>query len=770
MKILIIDNFDSFTFNLVDYFKRLDCEVLVYRNTVDIKVIDNINPNLIVFSPGPSIPKNAGNMMKIIDLYHKKYPMFGVCLGHQAFIEYFGGELRFVEPVHGRASAISHDGQTIFENIPNQFMAGRYHSLAAKKLPECFDVSATHKDIVMAIRHKTLPIEGVQFHPESVLTMKGDYGFKIIKNVLSALCEPKRVVAHNPLVDFFEKSIANKLSVKEQEDFLIEKEELSAKELAKAVLFLRSKMSVTVELPNAIDVCGTGGSGLQRINTSTISAFVLSALGVEVAKHGNKAASGRCGSFDLLEALQVGFQENPKDIERLYSQTKLAFLFARSFHPVMKHFAEVRTKIGKPTFFNIIGPLLNPANTKSQIIGTAFEDKMELIAETARLLDKERVAVVRGADGLDEITLCGETKVVELRDGKIEKYSLKPEDFGFKPAKFEDIKGGDVKKNVAIARAILFGELQSRHLDLVLINCAFALRIAGIEEDLKRGVSLALAAIKSGRVKEMFFRVQQLTHCPSILLQIAENKVVEVEARKKVIPLKIIKLEIKKSTRSFASAVSKTGLQVIAEIKAASPSEGELREKKNFSPAQIAELYERSGVAAISVLTDHKYFGGSLNDLANVKNATSYAPILCKDFILDEYQIYEARSHGADAILLIAALLSVDQIKDFIAVASSLKMASLCEVHNEMEVEKVLEAGAEIIGINNRDLNTFSIDLNTTNRLAELIPKNKILISESGFKTKEDVQNLPKNVNAILVGTTLMKSKNISKTLQNLSC
>ena len=171
-KIFLLDNFDSFTFNLVDYFKQLGCEVHVYRNDVDVKKIEEINPDLIVFSPGPSVPKNAGNMMKIIEKYHQKYAMFGVCLGHEAFIEYFGGSLKFVKPVHGRSSEIKHDFRSIFSGLPQNFLAGRYHSLCADKVPECFEISAKADGLVMAMRHKDLPIEGVQFHPESVLTMK----------------------------------------------------------------------------------------------------------------------------------------------------------------------------------------------------------------------------------------------------------------------------------------------------------------------------------------------------------------------------------------------------------------------------------------------------------------------------------------------------------------------------------------------------------------------------------------------------------------------
>lgn len=184
-KIFLLDNFDSFTFNLVDYFRQLGCEVEVYRNTVSPAKVAEVDPDLIVFSPGPSIPSKAGNMMKIIEQYKEKYPMFGVCLGQEALIEAFGGSLKLVEPVHGKSSEIKHDGKTIFDGLEPNFKGGRYHSLCADKVPDVFEISATHGDLVMAIRHKTLPIESVQFHPESVLTMKGNNGFKMIENVVN---------------------------------------------------------------------------------------------------------------------------------------------------------------------------------------------------------------------------------------------------------------------------------------------------------------------------------------------------------------------------------------------------------------------------------------------------------------------------------------------------------------------------------------------------------------------------------------------------------
>lgn len=187
-RILLIDNFDSFTFNLVDYLEQLGCEVLVYRNTVDPKIVAEINPDLLLFSPGPSVPKSAGNLMKIIDIYKEQYPMFGVCLGLEAFVEAFGGTLKLTDPVHGVAYPIKHDGQRVFAGLKENFRAGRYHSLVTDKLPDCFDVTATcmgnQEELIMAIRHKQLPIEAVQFHPESVLTMEDGQGLKLLENLI----------------------------------------------------------------------------------------------------------------------------------------------------------------------------------------------------------------------------------------------------------------------------------------------------------------------------------------------------------------------------------------------------------------------------------------------------------------------------------------------------------------------------------------------------------------------------------------------------------
>jgi len=188
VNVLFIDNFDSFTYNLVDEFEKRGCNVLVYRNNVDMKIIQEVikqfKPKLIVLSPGPSNPANAGICIPLIKTYYQQIPIMGICLGHQCIIEAMGGKVdRAHEIVHGKSSIIHHDGKTIFAGIPNNFKAGRYHSLAGIDVPYVLEISArSESNVVMAVRHKEFPLEGVQFHPESVLTPVGG---KIIENMIA---------------------------------------------------------------------------------------------------------------------------------------------------------------------------------------------------------------------------------------------------------------------------------------------------------------------------------------------------------------------------------------------------------------------------------------------------------------------------------------------------------------------------------------------------------------------------------------------------------
>jgi indole-3-glycerol phosphate synthase len=241
-----------------------------------------------------------------------------------------------------------------------------------------------------------------------------------------------------------------------------------------------------------------------------------------------------------------------------------------------------------------------------------------------------------------------------------------------------------------------------------------------------------------------------------MLDKIIAQKREEVEQRKKVATMTYLQERIawQKPALDLALALKGDRIRLIAEVKQASPSGGKL--SPNFNPVGLARTYAEGGAAAISVLTEANYFMGSIEHLAAIKEVVRL-PLLRKDFIFDLYQVYESRAYGADTLLLIAAILSQGQLKELISLSHSLGLRCLVEVHNEGEVERAVLSAAEIIGINNRDLNTFVVDINTTRRLRPLVPKEKIVVSESGIKSRKDMEKLRKwGVDAVLVGEALV--------------
>ena len=248
---------------------------------------------------------------------------------------------------------------------------------------------------------------------------------------------------------------------------------------------------------------------------------------------------------------------------------------------------------------------------------------------------------------------------------------------------------------------------------------------------------------------------------PDILKDIVELKRVRVEERKKSLSMLQLEDLISKAERplNFSGRLMGDEIRVIAEVKRASPSKGIF--KKALDAANLARTYAENGAAAVSVLTNEDHFKGSIDDMVAAHSAvfTLGVPVLRKEFIFDPYQIYEARAFGADAILLIVSMLDEQQIKEFMGIARSIWIQCLVEVHNELELEKAIQCGADIIGINNRDLHTFDTTLETTERLAPLVPYGKIIVSESGISDKEDVKRVESaGVKAILVGESLVRT------------
>ena len=254
----------------------------------------------------------------------------------------------------------------------------------------------------------------------------------------------------------------------------------------------------------------------------------------------------------------------------------------------------------------------------------------------------------------------------------------------------------------------------------------------------------------------------------TILDKIVEAKREDLIQAKKRTPLEQLKQKVnqRRVQRGFKSHLVGDGIQLIGEIKKVSPVVGVLREA--FDPADLALIYERSGASALSVLTDEKFFGGKLDYLPNLKGIVRL-PLLRKDFIVDPYQLYESAAYESDAILLIASLLSQGTLSEFLEITSRLGMETLVEVHTEDELAKALEAGSEVIGINNRDLNTFKVDLRTTEKLIRNIPKGIVVVSESGIQNRQDVERLAAaGIHAVLIGQTFMESADIESKIHDL--
>lgn len=249
--------------------------------------------------------------------------------------------------------------------------------------------------------------------------------------------------------------------------------------------------------PNAFDTCGTGGDGAGTVNISSLVALVVAATGVRVAKHGNRSVSSRCGSADLFEALGVNIAATPDVVTDCLGEAGIGFLFAPTFHPSMRHVAQPRRELGVRTAFNLLGPLTNPAGATRQLVGVPRPEMTELVARSLVLLGTERAWVVHGADGLDELSTTGYTKVSECRNGFVHTFYVHPTEFGLPKARPEDLAGGDARQNAEIARAILAGKPGPCR-DIVLYNAGAALMIAGRVPTVTDGIAEAARVIDAG--------------------------------------------------------------------------------------------------------------------------------------------------------------------------------------------------------------------------------------------------------------------------------
>ena len=545
--ILVIDNYDSFTYNLVQLLAALGAEVEVRRNdTITAQGALALSPSGIVVSPGPGTPVDAGLSRDVIRAAAAAgIPLLGVCLGHQCIAEVYGATIcRSPKPVHGKTDQISHDGKALFVGIPSPFTATRYHSLCvdAASIPDILDVQATTPDgVIMGLRHRELPVFGVQFHPESVLTPEGA---KLLANFLDVTGDvplaggvsgtPGLVAAAGGTARASAGTaevttaagaigrIALGASLSETEAYTVMNQimdgEATPSQISALITGMRMKGETVDEIvgfaramrehatpvrptvSGYIDTCGTGGDGLHTFNISTTTAFVVAGAGVPVAKHGNRAVSSAAGSADVLEALGVDITLNATDVARCIDEAGVGFLFAQALHTSMRHAGPTRREIGIRTVFNILGPLTNPAGAKRQLLGVYDAALAPIMAEVAGRLGAERVLVVNGHPGMDEVSASGTTTVSEydIATGTVRTYEVTPEAVGIPRGALSDLAGGDAAENAAIVRAILAGEPGPRR-DVVLMNAAAALLAAGKAADLAEGVALARRSIDSGR-------------------------------------------------------------------------------------------------------------------------------------------------------------------------------------------------------------------------------------------------------------------------------
>ena len=268
-------------------------------------------------------------------------------------------------------------------------------------------------------------------------------------------------------------------------------------EIVGAVLAMRARMARVNAPADAIDIVGTGGDNAGTWNVSTLASIITAACGVPVAKHGNRAASSKSGAADVLMALGVKVGLDPAGAERCLREAGLAFMFAPSHHASMRHVAPVRIEMGTRTIFNILGPLANPAGVKRQLIGVFSDAWLVPVAETLKALGSDRIWVAHGADGLDEITPTGPTRIVALEDGRIREFEIRPADAGISIADAEALKGGEAAHNAAALRSVLGGE-RSAYRDIAVINAAAALVVAGRASTIAEGAELAAVALESG--------------------------------------------------------------------------------------------------------------------------------------------------------------------------------------------------------------------------------------------------------------------------------
>ena len=477
--ILMIDNYDSFTYNLVQALRSLGREVKVVKNDeIDVEGIARLAPSSIVFSPGPGNPDSAGVTLAAVKAFAGKVPLLGICLGHQSIAQAFGAKIVSAKQLmHGKTSRIRHDGKGLFAGLPQGMEAMRYHSLAVDRatLPDCFEVTAEAEDgEIMGLRHKTLPIESLQYHPESIGTPEGIRQLKNFLGIRTRTASTETENAHRVMASLMRGEMTEREIAALLTDY--NARGVSPDILTGSVAAMREAgVKVDLDGVDAVDIVGTGGDGHYTFNISTAAAFIAAGAGVRVAKHGNVAATSKCGAADVLAALGYDLSL-----------------------PAMRYAAAVRKSLGCKTIFNLLGPLTNPAGVRRHAIGVYDPKLAPLFARTLRDLGSERALIFSGEDGLDEISPMGFTFVTELRDGQISSKLMSGGELCGGQFSTDDLAGGTPAENAALLRGVLEGRIGGAKRAAAVLNAAAAICVGGKAESMSDAVELAQKSIDSG--------------------------------------------------------------------------------------------------------------------------------------------------------------------------------------------------------------------------------------------------------------------------------
>lgn len=543
--ILLIDNYDSFTYNIYQYVGELHPHIEAVRNDeITIEEIETMAPEAILISPGPGYPETAGITKEVIRQFSGRVPILGICLGHQAIGEVFGGKVIPAEELmHGKMSKIFiKNTDPLFDGLEEEIYAARYHSLVvdAESVPDCLEVLGTDEaGQIMALKHKEMPVYGIQFHPESILT---EMGMRILENFLTDVAgidienRKKEIdmttMNQETLKPFLAKIVeGNHLTTEESYkamDCIMSGNATEAQiasfltglrmngetpeEITGFARVMRAKAAVVPEETEAIDIVGTGGDLANSFNISTTSSFVIAAAGAKVAKHGNRSVSSKSGAADVLESLGAKIGLSPEEGRQCLEDIGVAFLFAQTHHGSMKYAGPVRAQLGVRSVFNILGPLANPAMTNYIVLGVYEEELLEPMAEVLRNLGVKHALIVFGDDRLDELSISSTSSVCEIKDGEITKYKIDPREFGLSLYSKDDIVGGTADENAVITRDVLEGKEQGAKRDIVLLNAGAALYTIGKAATMKEGVELARQAIDSGKALEKLDEFIQYTN------------------------------------------------------------------------------------------------------------------------------------------------------------------------------------------------------------------------------------------------------------------